>query len=61
LLYQDHVLPAHYGLTVSGDTSIAREFEDLAKDPEKYAAEQEAHNRAKSSGPLPTLRQGAID
>jgi hypothetical protein len=58
LLYQDHVLPAHYGLTVSGDTSIAREFEDLAKDPEKYAAEQEAHNRAKTQRPLADFAAG---
>jgi hypothetical protein len=55
---QDHVLLAHYGLTVSGDTSIAREFEDLAKDPEKYAAEQEAHNRAKTQRPLADFAAG---
>jgi hypothetical protein len=59
-LYQDHILPAHYDLTVSGDTLMhAVEFEDLANDPE-IAAEQEVHNRLKTQLPLADLAAGAI-
>jgi hypothetical protein len=57
---QDHVLLAHYGLTLAAICHSAAEFEDLAKDLEKHAAEREAHNRAKTQPRLSISRQGAI-
>jgi hypothetical protein len=38
----------------------AVEFEDLANDPEMYAAEQKVHNRSKTQLPLADLAAGAI-